>query len=63
MNDLVKDLEDEEEKKRKEEEEEAEEERRRKKEEEIKMLVSKLENLKGYPLGIPEYKAAYKVRN
>lgn len=30
-------------------------------EEEMKMLVSKLEDLKGPPLGIPEYKDAYKA--
>lgn len=33
----------------------------RKKEEEMKMLVSKLEDLKGPPMGVPEYKDAYKV--
>lgn len=32
-----------------------------KKEEDMNMLVSKLEDLKGPPLGIPEYKDAYKV--
>lgn len=57
MNDLAKDLEDEEEKKKKEEEDES----KRKKEDEMKMLVSKLEDLKGPPLGIAEYTAAYKV--
>lgn len=31
------------------------------KEENMKFLVSKLEDLKGLPLGIPEYKDAYKV--
>ncbi|XP_033231747.1 uncharacterized protein LOC117182751 [Belonocnema kinseyi] len=62
MNDLVKDLEDEEEKKKKEaEDREEEDEIKRKKEEEMKMLVSKLEDLKGPPLGIAEYTAAYKV--
>lgn len=40
---------------------EREEEKRRKKEEDMKMLVSKLEELKGPPLEVPEYKDAYKV--
>lgn len=43
----------------------SEEEKKRKekqrKDEEIKMLVSKLENLKTSPLEIPEYKDAYKA--
>jgi len=33
----------------------------RKKDEEIKILVSKLEDLNGRPLEIPEYRDAYKV--
>jgi len=33
----------------------------RKKDEEIKLLVSKLEDLNGRPLEIPEYRDAYKV--
>lgn len=54
-------------KRREEEEEEANDERTRRssnKEAEMRMLVSKLEDLKGNhpPLEIPEYKAAYKVR-
>ena len=57
MAELIKDIEDEEEKQKREEEEEE----KRKKEEEMKILVSKLEDLKGPPLEIPEYKAAYKV--
>lgn len=45
-----------------EEEERRQKERKeKKKEEEMKMLVSKLEDLKGPPLGIPEYKDAYKA--
>lgn len=51
--------------------EEKEEERRKKelkekkqqKDEEMRMLVSKLEDLKGPPLEIPEYKDAYKVNS
>lgn len=35
--------------------------RNRKKDEEMKMLVSKLEDLNGRPLEIPEYRDAYKV--
>jgi len=38
-----------------------EQEEKRKKDEEIKMLVSKLEDLNGRPLEIPEYRDAYKV--
>ena len=34
---------------------------RKKKEDEMKMLVSKLEDLKGPALEIPEYKDAYKA--
>ncbi|XP_003426520.1 uncharacterized protein LOC100677861 [Nasonia vitripennis] len=56
MAELAKDAEEEEEKKKKEEEERS----RLKKEEEMKLLVSKLEDLKGPPLEIPEYKDAYK---
>lgn len=33
----------------------------RKKDEEMKMLVSKLEDLNGRPLEVPEYRDAYKV--
>ncbi|XP_057328368.1 uncharacterized protein LOC130669461 [Microplitis mediator] len=40
--------------------EESKQELERKKEQDIKMLVSKLEDLKGPPLGVPEYKDAYK---
>jgi len=50
------DEDDEEEKKRMREQEE-----KRKKDEEMKMLVSKLEDLNGRPLEIPEYRDAYKV--
>ncbi|XP_043287622.1 uncharacterized protein [Venturia canescens] len=39
---------------------EREEEKRRKKEDDMKVLVSKLEELKGPPLEVPEYKDAYK---
>lgn len=60
--------EEEEERKRREEEElekqkeeEEELERDRAKAEEMRMLVTKLEGLKGPPLEVPEYKAAYKV--
>lgn len=59
MAELAKDAEEEEEEKKKKEEEE--EMNRLKKEEEMRLLVSKLEDLKGPPLEIPEYKAAYKV--
>ncbi|XP_076246760.1 uncharacterized protein LOC143186840 isoform X2 [Calliopsis andreniformis] len=52
MNELNRDVE--------EEEIRQKEQREKKKEEEMKMLVSKLEDLKGPPLGIPEYKDAYK---
>lgn len=41
--------------------EESKQELERKKEQDMKMLVSKLEDLKGPPLGVPEYKDAYKV--
>lgn len=57
MAEHAKDLED---KENKTKDGEKEEEKRHKKEE-MKMLVSKLEDLKGPPLEIPEYKAAYKV--
>lgn len=57
MAELAKDAEEEEEKKKREEEERS----RLRKEEEMKLLVSKLEDLKGPPLEIPEYKDAYKV--
>ncbi|XP_029172783.1 uncharacterized protein LOC114941809 isoform X2 [Nylanderia fulva] len=40
--------------------EEDDEEEKRKKDEEMKMLVSKLEDLNGRPLEIPEYRDAYK---
>lgn len=56
MAEHAKDLED---KENKTKDGEKEEEKRHKKEE-MKMLVSKLEDLKGPPLEIPEYKAAYK---
>ena len=59
MEELAKDLQDEEERRKKEEEEE-EERKRLQREEEMKMLVSKLEDLKS-PLEVPEYKDAYKV--
>lgn len=36
-------------------------EEKRKKDEEMRMLVSKLEDLNGRPLEIPEYQDAYKV--
>jgi hypothetical protein len=38
-----------------------EQEEKRNKDEEMKMLVSKLEDLNGRPLEIPEYRDAYKV--
>lgn len=38
-----------------------EQEEKRKKDEEMEMLVSKLEDLNGRPLEIPEYRDAYKV--
>lgn len=40
---------------------EREQEENRKKDEEMKLLVSKLEDLNGRPLEIPEYRDAYKV--
>lgn len=40
---------------------EEDEDEKRKKDEEIKILVSKLEDLNGRPLEIPEYRDAYKV--
>ncbi|XP_033330525.1 uncharacterized protein LOC117222747 isoform X2 [Megalopta genalis] len=52
MGELNKDVEEEEKKRR--------EQKEKKTEEEMKMLVSKLEDLKGPPLEVPEYKDAYK---
>lgn len=40
---------------------EEDQEEKRKKDEEMRMLVSKLEDLNGRPLEIPEYRDAYKV--
>ncbi|KOC63941.1 hypothetical protein WH47_01256 [Habropoda laboriosa] len=53
MNELNKDVE-------KEEKKQKELKEKQKKDEEMKILVGKLEDLKGSPLGIPEYKDAYK---